>query len=369
VVLRGFNVKELLPVNVYQKIKELISEGRSAALVTSFDQENGSPLKEKMLVTGENRVLFNSIKHIASKEIITVSLDHIARGHSGLSKINPAEGAAQEIFTHVFLAQPRLIILGGGHIGAALCRMAAELDYQVILIDDRPSFASREKHPKADRLICDHFDLALDRVNPSLTDYLVIVTRGHRHDRLCLEKALRTEAAYIGMIGSRTRVKAQLQDLAAAGYPEKALARVFSPIGLNIGAVTEAEIALSILAEITMVRRSDNHGEIIQSEVINTLCRLEQERLKAVLVTIIEVKGSAPRKAGSQMVVLPDGSLIGTIGGGCTEADARRQALLCLDRGLPGRVRFNLNADSAAEEGMACGGVIYISLELLPVIE
>ncbi len=356
-------------MNVYRKIKELISAGRSAGLVTSFDQENGFPLTEKLLVTGDSRVLYNTTKHIESKEIIAVALEHIARGHSGLAKIYSAEGVTQEIFTHAFLAQPRLIILGGGHVGAALCRMAAELDYQVILIDDRPSFASGEIHPKADRLICDRFDLALDRVNPTSSDYLVIVTRGHSHDRLCLEKALQRKTAYIGMIGSKKRVKAQLHDLAAKGYSEEKLSRIFTPIGIPIGAVTEAEIALSILAEITMVRRSVNHGEVIQSKVIDTLCRLEQEGVKAVLVTILDVKGSAPRKAGSQMVVLPDGSLIGTIGGGCTEADVRRQALLCLDRGLPGRVRFSLNADSAAEEGMACGGVMDISLELLPVIE
>lgn len=356
-------------MKVYRKIKELISSGCSSGLVATFDQKNGSPLKEKMLVTGDNLVLYNTINQAESKEIMAVALDHIVRGHSGLVKICPAGGRAQEIFTHVFLAQPRLIILGGGHVGAALCRIAAELDYQVILIDDRPSFASREKHPKADRVICDHFDLALDQVNPSSSDYLVIVTRGHRHDRLCLEKALQRESAYIGMIGSKKRVKTQLQDLKAKGYSEEILSKIFSPIGISIGAVTEAEIALSILAEITRVRRSINHGEVIQSEVIDTLCRFEQDGTRAVLVTIIDVKGSAPRKAGSQMVVLADGSLVGTIGGGCTEADVRRQALLCLDRGLSRRVRLSLNADSAAEEGMACGGVMDISLELLPVIE
>ncbi len=356
-------------MQVYRTIEKLISGGSSAFLVTAFDRENGCPQREKMILTADGGIIHNSYDREQAEEIKRFTLDYISKGQSLLTQMFLGEEREQEIFINAFIPQPRLIIMGGGHVGAALCRLADELDYQVTVIDDRPSFASRENHPKADRLICDQFDRAIDQVNPSPSDFLVIVTRGHRHDRLCLERALQNEVAYIGMIGSRARVKAQLQDLVAAGYPEKALDRVFSPIGLTIGAVTEAEIALSILAEITRVRRSVNRGETVQWEVLKSLCRLEEEGLEALLATIIDVKGSAPRKAGSQMIVLPGGSLIGTIGGGCAEADVRRQALLCLDSGNPGRLRLGLNADTAGEEGMACGGVMDISLELLPVIE
>lgn len=356
-------------MKVYRKVKELISTGVRTGLVTSFERDKGCPLRDKMLVTKDGQVIFSTTGNVEKEEVQRIVFDQLARGRSSLVKIFPEGEPTREIFIHIFIPQPRLIILGGGHVGAALCRMAAELDYQVILVDDRPSFASREKHPLADHLICEHFDLALDRINPSSSDYLVIVTRGHRHDHLCLKKALQRDAAYIGMIGSKKRVKAQLEELTLAGFSEKAVARVFSPIGLPIGAVTEAEIALSILAEITRVRRSFNGGEIVQGDVLEVLCRLEEEGAKAVLVTLIDVKGSAPRKTGSQMVVLPDGSLIGTIGGGCVEADVRRQALLCLDNGSAGRLHISLNVAGAAEEGMACGGVMDVSLELLPVLE
>lgn len=356
-------------MQIYRIIEKLISEGRSAFMVTAFDRESGCPHKEKMILTADGEIIFNSYDCEQAEEIKKFSLDYVCKGQSLLTQMFPGGEREQEIFINAFIPQPRLIIMGGGHVGAALCRLADELDYQVTVIDDRPSFASRENHPKADRLICDQFDRAIDQVNPSPSDFLVIVTRGHRHDRLCLEKVLQTEAAYIGMIGSRSRVKAQLQDLSEAGYPEKVLTRIYSPIGLAIGAVTETEIALSILAEITRVRRSISRGETVQREVLKALCRLEEEGHEALLATIIDVKGSAPRKTGSQMVVLPGGSLIGTIGGGCAEADVRRQALLCLDNGNPGRLRLGLNADTLADEGMACGGVMDISLELLPVIE
>ncbi|MCJ7806492.1 MAG: XdhC family protein, partial [Clostridia bacterium] len=242
------------------------------------------------------------------------------------------------------------------------------LDYEIILLDDRPSFANQISHPHAHRLICEPFERALAQIEPSSSDYIVIVTRGHKHDRICLEKALGREAVYIGMIGSRRRVNAQLKDLTESGYSEEQLSRVYSPIGLSIGAVTEAEIALSILAEITRVRRSSSSDEAIQYEVLQTLVQLEESSEQAVLATIINTKGSTPRKTGTQMIIYPDGSLKGTIGGGCAEAEVRREALHCFDHGQTGQVRLKLTADAAADEGMACGGLVDIYLELLPFI-
>ena len=108
--------------------------------------------------------------------------------------------------------------------------------------------------------------------------------------------------------------------------------------------------------------------EAVQVEVLHELCRLEQNGEKAVLATIIATQGSTPRKTGSQMIVYPDGALKGTVGGGCSEAEVRREALLCLDREQTGRVRLKLTADAAAGEGMACGGIMDIYLDLLPHI-
>jgi len=290
----------------------------------------------------------------------------ISGGRSSLFKTAVSQYGEITFFINLLLPRPRLIILGGGHVGGALCKLAALLDYQVILIDDRPSFANEKCHPDAFQVICDRFDIALDRLEASVSDYLVIVTRGHRYDRLCLEMSLNRDAAYIGMIGSHKRVKTLLQELAAAGCCPERLARVHTPIGLAIGAVTESEIALSILAEITAVRRSSDKAETAQLAVLEELSALEQSRQHAVLVTIVETFGSTPRKPGSQMIVYPDGKTTGTIGGGCSEADARREALLQINSDRPLFFRQHLTADAAAEEGMACGGIMEIFIEPLP---
>jgi len=200
----------------------------------------------------------------------------------------------------------------------------------------------------------------------SVNDYIVIVTRGHRHDRLCLEKVLEREAAYIGMIGSRRRVRAQLQDMAEHGFKPEQLARVHTPIGLPIGAVTEAEIAVSIIAEIIQVRRRVSSDEAIQSNVLQELVRIEKNQERAVLATLIKTLGSTPRKAGSQVIFYPDGAVVGTIGGGCAEEETKKEALHCFDTNLAKKMRLELTADAAADEGMACGGIMEILLEPVP---
>ncbi len=352
-------------MGLYSRIAEEIKAGRKAALATVI---NGSStdLRGGKLLISDGKIRHNSIRQKYSGEVETAVLTQFEKRQSAVVNLQFAQENSCRLFVHLYNPSPRLIILGGGHVGSALCKMAALLDFEIVVIDDRPSFASRTVHPDADQVICEAFDQGLDRVGPSPSDYLVIVTRGHQHDRLCLEKALSEKFSYLGMIGSKKRVKAQLKALAEAGYSQDQLESVYSPIGLPIGAVTEAEIALSILAEITRVRRGENRGEEVQDKVMRELVTLEKTGGRAVLATIIEAIGSTPRKRGSQMIIYPDGKLIGTIGGGCAEADVRRQAMLCMDRSMSQLFSLDLDADAAAEQGMACGGKIEIFLEPLP---
>ncbi len=356
-------------MGIYHQIKALLAAGKVTGLITVFDNKSNQPTVGKMIITSDGDLAYNELDETITNQVKAQALTCLTKGQSAIAVVDSAQDkAAAQAFIHVFNPPPRLIIMGGGHVGAALCRIAAHLDYEIILIDDRPSFASQASHPQAHRLICEQFDRALDQLTPSPSDFIVIVTRGHQHDRLCLEKALKRETAYIGMIGSRRRVSAQLKDLAKSGYSEEQLSRIHSPIGLAIGAVTEAEIAISILAEIIQVRRGISRDETVQNEIIDALSLLEDNNERAVLATIINTQGSTPRKPGSQMIIFPDGSLKGTVGGGCSEAEVRRAALLCLDHEPAGRLRLNLTADAAADEGMACGGTMDIYLELLPLI-
>lgn len=355
-------------MGIYIKIKESLASGKAVALVTIINNSGDQASAGRMLISHEEEYFFKDVNEDLADSVREQALKCLKKGQSTFLKVDSAWEKTVPVFIHTFNPPPRLIIMGGGHVGAALCRIASHLDYTIVLIDDRPSFASKARHPQAHRIICEKFDRALEELKTSPTDYIVIVTRGHQHDRLCLEKALESEAVYIGMIGSRRRVSAQLRSLIEAGYTEEQLCRVHSPIGLPIGAVTEAEIAISILAEITKIRRGLSRDEAAQKEIIDAISMLEENGEKAVLVTITNTQGSTPRKAGSQMIVYPDGSLKGTVGGGCSEAEVRREALLCLDYGKSNRFRLNLTADAAAEEGMACGGTMDINLELLPFI-
>jgi xanthine dehydrogenase accessory factor len=149
-----------------------------------------------------------------------------------------------------------LIICGGGHVGQAVAKAGALLDFKITVIDDRPEFSSREKFPDPDvRLITGDFTEALRALKITQASHLVIVTCGHRHDEICLREVIEKPARYIGMIGSRRRATTIREHMRREGVGAEHLRRVNSPIGLDIGAITPEEIALAILAEIVLARR------------------------------------------------------------------------------------------------------------------
>ena len=355
-------------MGLYKMVNEFLSNSKPVALVTVLECNSIQALPGMKLLISADKIAYSDLPDKLIPQVVAAVDDLVKSGKSSSATVMIDLGYQIELFAHAFSPAPRLIIFGGGHVGAALCRAAAELDFEIVVIDDRPSFATQKAHPRAHKVICDSYERAFSLLPPSAADYIVIVTRGHQHDRLCLEKSLEREAAYVGMIGSRHRVAAQLKDMAAKGISAANLEKVYSPIGLPIGAITESEIAISILAEIIGVRRAGNSNEAAAVVVLQELMRIEHEQERAVLVTMISSKGSTPRKTGSQMIVYPDGSLVGTIGGGCSESEARREALLCFDQEKSGRLKLRLTADAAAEEGMACGGIMELYFELLPFI-
>ncbi|MEW6524190.1 MAG: XdhC family protein [Bacillota bacterium] len=152
-------------------------------------------------------------------------------------------------------AVPVLLVCGGGHIALPLSQMGKLLGFSVVVVDDRPSFANPARFPWADRVICGPFAQSLATYPTDRATYAVVVTRGHRHDLECVQALLDRDTGYMGMIGSRRRVAGVLRLLGQEGKAGDALARLHAPTGLDIGAQSPAEIALSILAEITKVRR------------------------------------------------------------------------------------------------------------------
>jgi xanthine dehydrogenase accessory factor len=163
--------------------------------------------------------------------------------------------AEVEVFFEVVEPQPTLIVVGAGHIAVPLARMGKMLSFEVIVLDDREKFANRERFPEADRVIAADFGPTLAQLKITRATYVIIITRGHQYDEEALMEVADSPAAYIGMIGSRRRVQAVRHNLEQVGFDGEKLERVRAPIGLEIGAETPEEIAVSIIAEVIAVRR------------------------------------------------------------------------------------------------------------------
>lgn len=155
-----------------------------------------------------------------------------------------------------FFRPERLIILGGGHVGQAISKFASAVGFYVIVVDDRPSFANRSCFPDAEEIYCEEFEKALDMLQIGSNDYVTVVTRGHRFDLTCLRKVLKgIFPRYLGMMGSKRRVAGIIDLLQEEGNAAETVAKIHMPIGLNIGALTVPEIAISIVAELIEERR------------------------------------------------------------------------------------------------------------------
>lgn len=162
-------------------------------------------------------------------------------------------GGVVEVFVKTFEKRDALIIFGGGHIGLELSRFAKALGYRVIIVDQRPEYCSRERFPDADEL---HL---LDPSNPPALNIdkdasIVIVTHGHLYDMEALRLVIMSDARYIGMIGSKNKIRHCFGELMKEGIPEERLQKVFAPIGLDVGGETPEEIALAVLAEVQAVK-------------------------------------------------------------------------------------------------------------------
>ncbi len=168
-----------------------------------------------------------------------------------------AEGARCSVYLEPHRPRPELVIVGAGHIARPLCAVGALLGFRVTVLDDRPEFATRERFPEATRVLRADFADPFRDVAIHAGTHLVLVTRGHKYDFEALRSLLRgpRAPAYVGMVGSRRRVRAALEQLVREGVPRERLAAVHAPIGLDVGAETPEEIAVAIAAEIVLLRR------------------------------------------------------------------------------------------------------------------
>ncbi|WP_303863135.1 XdhC/CoxI family protein [Alkalibaculum bacchi] len=265
-----------------------------------------------------------------------------------------------------FLTQKyNVVICGAGHISMPIISMCKLLDLPVTVIDDRTSFANNARNAGADLVVCEPFDSALDQIKGDNGTFFVIVTRGHRYDQICLQKIIQKENAYIGMIGSKVRVAKVLDYLEEEGIDREKLNKVYTPIGLKIGSETPAEIAVSIMAQIIEVKNKKIGTSTYSKEIMSYILDEKYQDMPKALITIVSRRGSAPREVGTKMLVLKDGTMIGTIGGGCVEADIRQSAFSCIDNQESKLVRADMTGEEAEDDGMVCGGIVELFVEII----
>src|SRR5712692_7845252 len=218
--------------------------------------ENGETLGTLMLPDAPEGLTLQLIE--SAQKAISTGKPHIENVGATLAVARSAEAANAwaEIFIEPFVPNPVLLIAGAGHIAAPLASLAHLMNFSVSVTDDRASFASRERFPTAKQLLVGDIESMLQNYPITSRTHIVLVTRAHAHDVQGLRAIIDSPAAYIGMIGSQRRVWAVFKLLHQEGVPAEKLARVRAPIGLNLGGSTPEEIALSIMAEITMLRHT-----------------------------------------------------------------------------------------------------------------
>jgi xanthine dehydrogenase accessory factor len=256
---------------VFAAANDALVSGETVALVTIVRAQGSTPQRvgAKMLVYADGRTVGTIGGGCYEHDAFGKAREAIASGRSSLVKYELSDdfaeenglicGGQMEVYIEPLTAAPRLYIIGAGHVGWHLARLAHEAGFRVHVLDDREKFASADRFPEAAEVIVDDIPAWLASASLPSGAYVTVVTRGHQHDLSALRALVNRELRYLGMIGSRAKVTRVHEALALEGVAADALRRVHAPIGLDIGAVTPAEIAVSILAEMIAVR----HGRLL----------------------------------------------------------------------------------------------------------
>jgi xanthine dehydrogenase accessory factor len=231
----------------FRALHELVVEGAGAIEAVVYDAERSElPAPACYLFDTKGNLVRRSLKAPAHGGDVPTAVAAELPSLAARPKASAANGVA---YLPV-LPRCRLLIVGGGHVGQAVGKGAAELDFDVWVVDDRAEYVSRERFPRAERLIAGPIGPTLKSLEITPDTYAIIVTRGHNHDEEALCHLAERGARYVGLIGSRRKIKLIFDDLEADGVSREALARVHAPLGIDIGSQSVPEIAVSILAEL-----------------------------------------------------------------------------------------------------------------------
>ena len=252
---------------VFEALTQALKRGEEAALVTIVSASGSTPQRvgAKMLVFPDGRTVGTIGGGCYENDAFWKAKDALQTRKPSLVKYDLNDDFAQEnglvcggqmqVYIEPLEATPHLYVIGAGHVGYHLGRLAHTIGFRTHVLDDREKFASQERFPEAQDVIVDTIPDWLHRADLPSNAYVVVVTRGHTHDLDAMRALAARDLRYLGLIGSKAKVKRIYDVLLAEGMPAECLRRVHAPVGLDIGAVSPEEIAIAILAELIAVRR------------------------------------------------------------------------------------------------------------------
>ncbi|MGD0300412.1 MAG: XdhC/CoxI family protein [Bryobacteraceae bacterium] len=255
-------------MDIYEEVVRLRRLGQKCALATIVQVNGSIPSYEsaKLLVREDGSMLGTIGGGCVEAEVWNVARDVMQSERPRHMNFSLGQDAAYDnglicggqlsVFIEPVVPQPRLYVFGAGHISKSISKIATLAGFATVIIDNREAFANPERFPEADEIFAEEYEEVFPKLPIRDTSYLVIVTRGHRDDMRVMRWAVGTNAKYIAMIGSKRKVIGVVKELEKEGIPREAFERAFAPMGLDIGAITPEEIAVSIVAEMIAMRRA-----------------------------------------------------------------------------------------------------------------
>jgi len=257
-----------MDADIFEEIRRLRREGRKAVLATIVQIRGSVPSFQtaKMLVRDDGSTMGSVGGGCVEADVWAAAQDVLREEKSKIMQFDLTEesmaegglicGGKVEIFVEPVLPVPEMVIFGAGHISTQVSKIAVIAGFRTTIVDNRPVYANKERFPEAETIYSGTFEESFEAIAPTENTYLVIVTRGHQEDENVLRWAAKTPARYIGMIGSKRKIRTIADNLISEGISRERIERVHMPIGLDIGAVTPEEIAVAIVAEAIQIRRT-----------------------------------------------------------------------------------------------------------------
>jgi xanthine dehydrogenase accessory factor len=254
-------------MQIYEEVLRLKRLGRTSAIATIVECRGSSPQKQgaKMLVRDDGSTMGTLGGGCLEADVVQAARMAIKDGNPMTLPFELTEhegglvcGGTVLVYVEPVLLEPHLVILGAGHIGKTLSKLARFTGFRVTVVDDRAEFANRENIPDATDIVVNEFTRAFEQTPIGIDTSIVVATRGHNHDLDAVKAALMTNATYIGLLGSKRKKALLFKALEDAGFSREDIGRIVIPVGLPIGSVTPEEIAVSIMAQVIEQRRA--HG-------------------------------------------------------------------------------------------------------------